>query len=326
MANPKIQRRTVAALFGTAALGRPAVAQTWPSRAVRIVIPYPPGGPSDLIARMIAEVFQAQTGQALVADNRAGGNATIGTAAVAQAPADGGMLLLATSQTHAINLSIMDSVPYRPIEDFTPIAGLVALPHVLVVPAASPARDMAGLLALLRAAPDRYNHGSTGYGTGGHLGGAMLMKVASVRSTHVPFRGAAPMVTELLASRVDYAIATLASVMPHIRSGALRPLGAASPNRLAQLPDLPTLAQLGVPGIELDAWYALFGPAGLPTPVVETMARIAGLALDNPATTERLQEAGFVMWRRSPAELRAILPGEIARWGELVRTAGARLE
>lgn len=326
MPGNRLSRRTAAALLAAAALARPAAAQAWPSRPVRIVIPYPPGGPSDMIARLIGEVFQAQTGQALVADNRAGGNATIGTAAVAQAPADGGMVLLATSQTHAINLSVMDSIPYRPVEDFTPIAGLVALPHVLVVPAASPARDLAGLLAMLRAAPDRHNHGSTGYGTGGHLGGAMLMRVAGVSSTHVPFRGAAPMVTELLAGRLDYAIATLASVMPHIRSGALRPLGAASPNRLAQLPQVPTLAEQGVPGVELDAWYALFGPAGLPAEVVGTLARIASLTLDNPATVERLQEAGFVLWRRSPEELRDALPGEIARWGELVRTAGARVE
>jgi tripartite-type tricarboxylate transporter receptor subunit TctC len=134
------------------------------------------------------------------------------------------------------------------------------------------------------------------------------------------------MVTELLAGRLDYAIATLASVMPHIRSGALRPLGAASPNRLAQLPQVPTLAEQGVRGVELDAWYALFGPAGLPAEVVGTLARIASLTLDNPATVERLQEAGFVLWRRSPEELRAALPGEIARWGELVRTAGARVE
>jgi tripartite-type tricarboxylate transporter receptor subunit TctC len=326
MTSPALPRRAAAALLGAAALVRPARAQTWPTRPVRIVIPYPPGGPSDFIARLIAEVFQAQTGQSLVADNRAGGNATIGTAAVAQASADGSVVLLATSQTHAINLSVMDSVPYRPIEDFTPIAGLVALPHILVVPADSPARDLAGLLAMLRAAPDRYNHGSTGYGTGGHLGGAMLMRVAGVSSTHVPFRGAAPMVTELLAGRLDYAIATLASVMPHIRSGALRPLGAASPNRLAQLPDLPTLAEQGVRGVELDAWYALFGPAGLPAEVVGTLARIAAATLDQPATVERLQGAGFVLWRRSPEELRAALPGEIARWGELVRTAGARVD
>jgi tripartite-type tricarboxylate transporter receptor subunit TctC len=318
--------RRAALALPAAVLAGPARAQAWPTRPVRIVVPYPAGGPSDLIARMLGEVFQAQTGQTLVTDNRAGGNATIGSAAVAQAPADGSMLLLATSQTHAINLSVMDSVPYRPIEDFTPIAGLVALPHVLVVPAASPARDMARLLAMLRAAPDRYNHGSTGYGTGGHLGGAMLMKVAGVRSTHVPFRGSAPMVTELLAGRVDYAISTLASVMGHIRAGAVRALGAASAERLAQLPDLPTLRELGLPGIELDAWYALFGPAGLPAPVVETTARVAGLMLDDRATMDRLHEAGFVMWRRSPAELRTALPGEITRWGELVRTAGARVE
>lgn len=326
MTSPALPRRIAAALLAATALIRPAQAQSWPTRPVRIVIPYPAGGPSDFIARLIAEVFQAQTGQPLVSDNRGGGNATIGTTAVAQAPADGGMVLLATSQTHAINLSVMDSVPYRPIEDFTPIAGLVALPHVLVVPAGSSARDLAGLLAMLRAAPDRYNHGSTGNGTGGHLGGAMLMRVAGVSSTHVPFRGAAPMVTELLAGRVDYAIATLASVMPHIRSGALRPLGAASPNRLAQLPDVPTLAEQGVRGVELDAWYALFGPAGLPAEVVGTLARIAAATLDQPAMVERLHAAGFVLWRRSPEELRATLPGEILRWGEFVRTAGARVE
>ncbi len=295
-------------------------------RPVRLVVPYPPGGPSDFVGRMLAEAFQPRLGQPLVIDNRGGGNATIGTAAVAAAPSDGSMFLLATSQTHAINLAMMENLPYRPVEDFTSIAGLVALPHVLVVPAASAARNLAGLLAMLRTAPDRHSHGSTGYGTGGHLGGAMLARVAGVSSIHVPFRGAGPMVTELLAGRLDYAIATLASVMQHIRSGAIRALGAASSSRLAQLPDLPTLAELGVPGVDLDAWYALFGPAGLPTPVVDGMAGVVALALNDPAAVSRLHEAGFVMWRRAPAELHAALPAEIARWRGLVRAADARID
>ena len=318
-----LPRRTALGLLTAPAVAR---AQAWPARPVRLVVPYPPGGPSDVVARILAESFQPRLGQPLVTDNRAGGNATIGTLAVAQAPPDGSMLLLATSHTHAINPTIMPALPYRPVEDFTPVAGIVALPHLLVVPAASPVRDVAALVALLRSAPDRHSHGSTGHGTGGHLGGAMLGRVTGGVSTHVPFRGAAPMVTELLAGRLDFAIATLPSVLAHVQRGSLRALAAASPSRLAQLPEVPTLAEAGVPGIEMDAWYAIYGPAGLPATVVEALLAVVAATFDAPETVARLHEAGFIMWRRSAAELAVLLPGEMQRWGELVRTAGARVE
>lgn len=300
-------------------LASPALAQP---RPVRLIIPYPPGGPGDQIGRLLVPHADGT----LVVDNRPGGNAIIGLTAVAQAAPDGLTIGLGASQTHAINPAMMASMPFRPIEDFTPLAGLVALPHALVVPAQSPIRDLAGLLAMLRAAPGRHSHGSTGNGSGGHLGGAMLARATGVESIHVPFRGSAPLQVELVAGRIDYAIITLASALVPTAGGQYRPLAIVSANRVPAWPDVPTMAELGYPDVTFDAWFALFGPAGLPPAAVARFEALAARAMDDAPAVQRLTEAGFVPWRRSAAELTALLPGEISRWAAVVAAAGARIE
>jgi len=307
-------RRATLLLLATPALAQP--------RATRLIIPYPPGGPGDQIGRLLVPHAEGT----LVIDNRPGGNATIGLAAVAQAAPDGLTIGLGASQTHAINPAMMASMPFRPIEDFTPLAGLVALPHALVVPAASPVRDVAGLLAMLRREPGRYSHGSTGNGSGGHLGGAMLARAAAVESIHVPFRGSAPLATELVAGRIDYAIITLASALAPVAAGQFRALAIVSASRAAAWPDIPTMAELGMPDVSFDAWFALFAPAGLPAPLVARFEALAARAMDDGPAVRRLEEAGFIPWRRSAAELAALLPVEIARWAAVVAAAGARIE
>jgi tripartite-type tricarboxylate transporter receptor subunit TctC len=319
-------RRAAIAAFASLVVSRIAAAQTFPSRTVTIIVPYPPGGPIDVVARLLAPAMSADLGQAVVVDNRAGGSGAIGTLATMRAEPDGHTLVLGTNQTHATNQSLIKSATYDAVKDFTPVTGITDLPHVLVVRRELAADNVAALVALAKSKPGELNYGSTGNGSASQLAAELFKTKAGVDLVHVPFRGAAPMTTELLAGRIDLSFATLPSVIAYIDAGVLRPLAVASPRRASRLPNLPTLAEAGIAGVEADAWSALFAPARTPAPVVDRLRRAVVAALATEATKSALAAQGMTLSVRTPAELAAWLPGEVAKWAAVIKAANVSVD
>ena len=321
------RRAVVAGLVGSAALSlRPAATQPFPSRTITIVVPYPAGGPVDLVARLIAQEAAADLGQSIVIDNRAGGSGVIGSAAVARAEPDGHTLVLGTNQTHATNQSLLKNCPYDAVKDFAPVAGIAEIPHVLVTRKDLGVADAAALVKLLKEKPGALNYGSTGNGSASHLAGELFKAKAGVDAQHVPFRGAAPMTQELVAGRIDYAFATLPSVVGQIEGGELKALAVASPHRAARLPAVPTLSEAGVPGVEADAWFALFAPAKTPESAVARLHAAVVAALSKEGSKEALAKQGMTLALRSPAEVAAALPAEVAKWAAVIKAANISVE
>ena len=246
-----------ATLAGLAALGFPfaADAQGFPSRSITIIVPYPPGGPVDALARLIAQESAGDLNQPIVVENRPGGSGVIGTQAVARAEPDGHMLVLGTNQTHATNQSLIKNCPYDAVKDFVPVAGIAAMPHVLVARNSLGVTTVGEVVAMARTRPGALTFGSTGNGSGAHLAGELFKTKAGIDMLHVPFKGLSPMLTELLADRVDMSIAPLPGLIgQQIESGSVRALGVARAQRLPQLASVPTFVESGVPGVEADAW------------------------------------------------------------------------
>ena len=324
------RRAALGALAGLAAM-RGARAQAvsgrgFPSRPITIVVPYPAGGPVDLTARLIAQSVGMALGQPIAVDNRGGGAGVIGSVAVQQALPDGHTLILGTNQTHATNQSLLKNCPYDAVKDFAPVAGIADIPHVLVTRQGLEAENVAALVALAKKQPGALNYASTGIGSASHLAAELFKTRAGVDLQHIPFRGSAPMTTELLAGRVDLTFATLPSVIAHIEAGALRALAVASPKRAARLPNLPTLAEAGVPGVEADAWFALFAPAKTPHAIVERLYNAVSTALATEAASKALAAQGMIPALRTPGELTAWLPGEVAKWAAVIKAAGVVAE
>ena len=313
------------ALAGLAATGR-ARAQTFPSRPVTIVVPYPAGGPVDVTARLISQTIGNNLGQPIAVDNRGGGAGVIGSVAVQRAEPDGHTLILGTNQTHATNQSLLKNCPYDAVKDFAPVAGIADIPHVLVVRRGLEVENAAALVALAKNTPGALNYASTGVGSASHLAAELFKTRTGVHVQHIPFRGSAPMTTELLAGRVDLTFATLPSVIGHIDAGALRPLAVASARRAARLPNLPTLAEAGVTAVEADAWFALFAPAKTPEATIEKLyGTVAGGLTSEPAA-KAFAAQGMTLALRTPAELTAWLPGEVAKWAAVIKAAGVVAE
>lgn len=321
-----LTRRALVASLAGLALTRTASAQTFPTRTLTIVVPYPAGGPVDVVARLIAPVASSELGQTITVDNRGGGAGTIGTLAVARADADGHTLVLGTNQTHATNQSLIKNCPYDGVKDFAPVAGLADIPHVLVTKKNLAAADVRELVALAKAQPGKLSYGSTGNGSASHLAAELFKTKSGTDILHIPFRGAAPMTTELLAGRLDLSFATLPSVIAQIEAGELRALAVASPNRPARLPNVPTLAEAGVAGVEADAWFALFAPAQTPPAVIDQLYKVVSRTLAQSAVATALATQGMTVSLRSPAEMAAWLPGEVAKWAAVIQAANVTVD
>jgi tripartite-type tricarboxylate transporter receptor subunit TctC len=315
----------MAALAGLAAT-RGAHAQAFPSRTITIVVPYPAGGPVDVMARLIAPAAGAQLGQAVTVDNRGGGAGVIGSVAVARAEPDGHTLVLGTNQTHATNQSLLKNCPYDAVKDFTPVAGLAVIPHVLVARKSLPADSVSALIAEAKAKPGDLTYASTGVGSASHLAGELFKTRAGVDLRHVPFRGSAPMVTEMIAGRIDVSFATLPGVIAQIESGELKALAIASATRAARLPQVATLADLGVSGVEADAWFALFAPARTPDAVIGRLHEAVAAALGAQPAREAIGKLGMTLALRAPSDVAAWLPGEVGKWAAVIKTAGVVVE
>ena len=320
------RRAALTALAGLAAT-RDARAQSFPSRPITIVVPYPAGGPVDVTARLIAQSVGNNLGQPIAVDNRGGGAGVIGSVAVQHAEPDGHTLILGTNQTHATNQSLLKNCPYDAVKDFA--AGRRHRRHSAC--AGGAARSRRGRRRRAGAACEdnrraQLNYASTGVGSASHLAAELFKTKAGVDLQHIPFRGSAPMTTELLAGRVDLTFATLPSVITHIDAGVVRALAVASAKRAARLPNLPTLAEAGVPGVEADAWFALFAPAKTPAATIERLYSAVSAGLTTEPASKAIAAQGMTLALRSPAELAAWLPGEVAKWAAVIKAAGVVAE
>jgi tripartite-type tricarboxylate transporter receptor subunit TctC len=324
----KIQRRALGALAGTSllALGREgARAQgSYPARPVRFVVPYPAGGATDVIARMLGERLSTQWGQPVVVENRAGAGATVGAEAVARSEPDG-YTLFETTSAHTISASLYRRLSYDPIRDFTAITLTATVPLVLVVSKSVPAADLRSFIAWAKEQPRGITVGSTGNGTAQHLTAELFKGRTGVTAEHIPYRGDAPLITDLLSGLVNCSFATLSAVLPYIKSGELKALALAHSRRMDAVRDVPTFTEAGMEDFEAATWFGTFAPAGLRPELRERIARDIAAIVAEPAMTQRLVEMGGEVNNLGPAEFDAFIKRETTRWAEAVRLSGAQV-
>ena len=318
-------RALIAALVLFAAAGALAQ-QNYPSRPIHIVAPFEAGGATDIMARMIAQKFAESLGQPVIVDNRPGAGGGIGTAAVAKSPADGYTIVFGNLAPNAINPSIYTNLQYDAGKDFAPISVVATVPLILVTPSSSPARSVRELIALAKSAPGKLNFGSPGVGSVAHVVGEMFNTMAATRLMHVPYKGGAPAVRATLTGEVSMMFATVISAKPHIRSGKLRALGITSAERSPVAPDIPTIAESGLPGFEVDVWFGLLAPAATPRAIVERLAHEVRRALDAPEIRAKFAELSAVPSPTTPDQFAAIIRADIAKWAKVVKESGAKIE
>ena len=303
-----------------------AVAAAYPDKPIRIIVPYPPGGPTDILARTLGEKMSGALRQPILIDNRAGAGGAIGSELVAKAQPDGLTLLWGTTGSHAINPSLYPKLAYDPLKDFAGITLVAQGTNVLVVHPSLPARSVRELIALARAQPGRLNFSSAGNGATSHLAGEMFRLHSGASITHVPFKGASPAIIALLSGEVEMAILDIPALLPHIRSGKMRALGVASLKRSAVLPAVPTLHESGLTGFDASSWHALFAPARTPKEIVTRLHAEVRAALSDPTVAERLAAHGVLPIGNTPDEFAAFLRNEIARWAKVVKQSGSKVD
>jgi tripartite-type tricarboxylate transporter receptor subunit TctC len=322
-----ITRRTALGMAaGALLLPSGAQAQAFPSQTIRIVVPYPPAGPTDALARIIAQELQAANGWTVIVDNKPGASGALGTREVAKAEPDGHTIGLGTNQTHATNAILLKDAGYDPLTDFVPLAGLADLQHALVVRKELPAKTVGELVELAKKSPGALNYGSTGAGSASHLAMELFKAKTGTDMVHVAFRGAGPMALEIVGGRIDLAFSTLPSVLGLIQSGDMRALAIASDNKAPQLPDVPLLKAQGVAGGEADAWLALFAPAKTPAPVLETLSKAVLAAIAKPEVAANAVKQGIAVNVRPGPAFRKYQEAEIAKWADVVRVAKVKLD
>lgn len=315
-------RRRSLAVLPLGLLAAPAIAQS--DRPIRVIVPAPPGGPTDILARVTGERAAALLGQTVVLENRAGAGGVIGAEATHRSAPDGLTIMVGHNQTHASNQAMMARLPFHVVDGFTPIAKLGTVHHATVVAGGHRARSMADLQALGRAG--RVTYASSQAGSASHVIAETFVRRSQMDATHVPYRGAAPAATDTVAGVVDFYVATFPSVVGLIRDGRLRALSVGAPRRLADFPDIPTTAEAGVPFMAVDAWFGLFGPAGLPAGVADRLARAFLGSLEDAAVRTRLTAAGFTLDPLAPPEFATFQRNEVSRWAEMVQLTGVKLE
>ncbi|MBW6401520.1 tripartite tricarboxylate transporter substrate binding protein [Roseomonas sp. HJA6] len=318
------RRSLIAALLATPALAR--AQGTWtPDRPIRLVVPFAPGGSTDVTARLVAEAIAARLGQPVVVENRPGAGGNIGSEAVARAAPDGYTLLMGTSSTHATNAALYRNLPFNPQRDFAPVGQIAFIPNLLVVNPEVPARDLAGLIALGKAQPGSLNFGNAGSGTSQHLSAAMIAAQAGIEVTHVAYRGGAPAVTDLIGGKIQAMASPLVEVIAHVQAGRLRALAITTARRSALLPEVPTVAET-IPGFEVALWNGIFAPAGTPPPAVLRLSNEIATVLRTEELRAKLAQQGSEPVGSNPEAFATFIAAEIPKWAELVRISGATVE
>ena len=317
--------RTVSTVI-LSALAVSAVADDYPNKAIRLIMPYPVGGSIDIAGRMVAQRLADNLGQAVVVDNRTGAGGIVGTETGARAAPDGYTVLMGGVGTLALSPSLQKNLPYDPNKDFTPVTLLVTIPYVVVVQPSFKAANIRELIALAKAKPNEINYGSGGSGSAPHLAAELFKTMADVRITHVPYKGSTPAITDTMSGQVQLTFTGIPSVMTQMKAGRLRPIGVTSLKRTAALPEVPTIAESGVPGYEVNPWFGVLLPARTPQPLVSRLNAEILKVLQLPATRERFAAEGFEAVGNTPAQLAAYIKAEQIKWGKVIKDAGIKAD
>ncbi len=315
--------RIAAALLAAAALHTgSAAAQAYPSKPIRLMVPFPPGGSTDIIGRIVAQKLSAQLGQPVVVENRGGAGGTIGTAVAAKAAPDGYSLMVGTTSTHVVAPSVYAKLEYDPVKDFTPVSLMAVTPYLLVVNPAVQAKTVKELVDLMRAQPGRLNYASAGIGSTTHLAMEMLKSASGTFALHIPYNGNGPAGAATIAGQVEILFGSLPAVLPHAKSGRVRALAVGTLKRSPSLPEVPTVAESGYPGFDASLWLAIMAPAGTPAPVIERLHKEVVAAVSAPETRDLLDKNGAEVLTSTPAELAAMIREGVAKYAKIVKTAG----
>ncbi len=303
-----------------------AVAQPYPAKPIRMIVGYPPGGGTDIVGRMMAQKFSENFGHTVIVDNRGGATGNIGTELAARATPDGYTLLMGNVAPNAINVSLFKKIAFDPVNDFAPVSLVALTPNMLVVHPSVPVKNIKDLIALAKAKPGAYNYASAGIGSSSHLAGALFGILTGTNIVHVPYKGGGPAMVDVLAGQMQLYFGTMPGVMPHVKSGKLRPVAVTSDKRSQTLPEFPTIAESGVTGYEAATWYGLLAPAQTPRAIVERLHREVVKILGVAEMRERLVAQGFEPVGGTPEQFGAYIKTEIAKWGKVIREAGIRAE
>jgi tripartite-type tricarboxylate transporter receptor subunit TctC len=298
-----------------------AAAQDFPTKPIKLIVPFPAGGPNDIIARIVGQRMSELMKQPVIIDNRGGAGGALGTDAVAKAAPDGYTIGIVKLGALAINQS-MEKVPYETLKDLAPVTLVVTVPEMLVVASDVPAKNMSELVALAKAQPGKLNFASTGPGSLPHLAGELLKLTANIDIAHVPYRGAAPAINDLLGQQVQMTFLDLPAILPHIRSGALKPIALGTTARAPTAPDVPTTVELGMPELRIENWYGMIAPAATPPAIIAALNKITTTALADPNVKEKLAEQGLTTAGNSPEQFRDYIATETAKWAKVIKDAG----
>jgi tripartite-type tricarboxylate transporter receptor subunit TctC len=320
-------RTACAAVLLAAAAGAPALAQdAYPSKPIKLVVPFPPAGGTDVLSRAIAQSIATNTQWLIVIDNKPGAGGNIGLEAASKAPADGYTIAMGQTANLAVNPALYTSMPFDPLKDFAPIALISSQPLIVVVDSKSPYKSLQDLVDAAKKEPGRVNMASSSNGTIGHIGGELFQRRAGIKMTHVPYKGAGPAVTDLMGGSVDCFFGNTQAVGGLVTAGRLRPLAVTSPRRLANFPNIPTVAELGYPGFEAATWSGLVAPAGTPPAIIDKLNAAANRALGNAEMKQKLFEDGSTPLGGTAKQFAEFIKSEHAKWGAAVREAGIKLD
>ena len=322
-----MHRQTLTALLLGAILITPltAAAQQYPTKAIRFVVPFAPGGGTDIIGRVVAQALNDALGQPVVVDNRGGAGSTLGTEIVAKSPADGYTILFGTISL-AFNATLYTKLRYDTIRDLAPISLSAVQPNILVIHPGLPAKNLKEFIELARANPGKYNYASAGTGSGTHLAAELLKLQTKIDIVHVPYKGTGPALTDLLGGQINMMVSTFASALPHVKSGRMRALGVTTVKRSPAAPDVPTLIEGGVAGYDYSTWYGLLAPAGTPKPVIDMLNASNRKVLARDDIKQKLESQGVDPIVNTPAEFSAYMKSETEKWGKVVKATGAKAE
>lgn len=303
-----------------------AVAQDYPSRPIRLVVPFAAGGPTDILSRAYAKALSDVIKQTVVVDNRPGAGGNIGIDIVAKSNPDGYTIGFGTNGPLAVNVSLFNKMPYDPTKDLAPITFFAFVPNVIAVHPNLGVKDLKDLIRVAKANPDKYSFASGGNGTTQHLGGELLKAMADIKLVHIPYKGEGPAMTDALGGQVPIIFSSLAAGLPYVKSGKLVPLAVTSAKRNPVLPDVPTVAEAGLPGYEATAWYGVVAPAGTPKEIIQKLNAASIKAINSPEVSERLVASGGAAAPNSPEEFAAFIRSEVPRWAKVVKAAGAKVD
>ena len=317
--------RAILAASAVAFAATHAAAQPFPVKSVRMIVPYAAGGGADIVGRLVAQKLGDGWGHTVVVDNRPGASGNIGTEIVARAIPDGYTLLL-VGPNHTVNSSLYSKIPFDPVKDFAPVSVVTSAPYLLVVNPTIGVNSVRDLIALAKARPGKVLYASAGNGTAGHLGMELIKTMAGIDMVHVPYKGSPPALTDLIAGQVSAAFDNVLSATPHVKAGRLRAIAVSTGKRSAAVPEVPTVAESGLPGFEVAVWQGILAPAGTPRPIVDTLHAAIVAALGRPDMKERMAANGTDIIGNTPAEFAAFIQSDLVKWAKVVKSSGARVD